>query len=56
MKDIKINMLEESNKIVANVELPRRYLVREPIQTFSNSDMITYLKAQGVFRTVKAQL
>ena len=48
MKDIKFNKREEGDKLIVDVELPRRILIREPVINFSNSQMIEYLKECGV--------
>ena len=48
MKEIKFNKKEEGNKLIVDVELPRRVFVRDPVTQFSNSDMIKYLEESGV--------
>lgn len=47
-KKINIETNKETKAIHASVELPKRHLAKEEVQTFSNADMIAYLKAQGV--------
>lgn len=44
MKEIKFNKKEEGDKLIVDVQLPRRKLIREPVIEFSNSDMIKYLE------------
>ena len=44
MKEIKFNKKEEGDKLIVDVELPRKFFVRDPSIEFSNSDMINYLK------------
>jgi len=44
----KIKITEKEGNLHATVELPRRHLAREEVQTFSNADMVAYLQQQGV--------
>ena len=48
MKQIIINKNEEDNKLIVNVKLPERKFARDPIQQFSNSELLEYLKEEGV--------
>lgn len=48
MKEIKFNKKESGDKLIVDVELPKRILDREPIMQFSNSDMIKYLEESGI--------
>ena len=48
MKQIIINKNEKDNKLIVNVKLPERKYARDPIQQFSNSELLEYLKEEGV--------
>ena len=51
MKHIIINKNEEDNKLIVNVKLPERKYARDPIQQFSNSELLEYLRQEGVLLT-----
>tara|TARA_R110002153_G_scaffold69389_2_gene183490 strand:- start:743 stop:1072 length:330 start_codon:yes stop_codon:yes gene_type:complete len=48
MKEIKIKKTEKDDKLIVNVKLPARRYARDPVYEFSNSELIQYLKEQGV--------
>jgi len=48
MKEIKINKTEKNNQLIIDVKLPERKYVRDPVQTFSNSEMLQYLSEQNI--------
>ena len=48
MKEIKIKKTEKDDKLIVNVKLPVRRYARDPVYEFSNSELIQYLKEQGV--------
>ena len=48
MKQIIIDKNEKDNKLIVNVKLPERKYARDPVQEFSNSELLEYLKEEGV--------
>ncbi len=48
MKQIIIDKNEKDNKLIVNVKLPERKYARDPIQQFSNSELLEYLKTEGI--------
>ena len=47
MRKIAIIKKDEGDKLTVNVKLVRRQYARETPETFSNSDMLEYLKQEG---------
>lgn len=47
MKKVKIDKKVGEKEITVDVQLTKRFYVKEPVVEFSNSDMIAYLKEQG---------
>ena len=48
MKQIIIDKNEKDDKLIVNVKLPERKYARDPIQPFSNSELLEYLKEEGI--------
>lgn len=48
MKEIKINKTKNDNQLIIDVKLPERKYVRDPVQTFSNSELLQYLSEQNI--------
>lgn len=48
MKQIIIDKNEEENRLIVNVKLPERRYARDPVQQFSNSELLEYLKEEGI--------
>ena len=48
MKEIKLNKTQKGNDLIVEVELPRRQFIKDPVVEFSNSDLLAYLKQEGI--------
>jgi len=48
MKEIKFNKQTKGNELIVDVELPRRHWSKDPIISFSNSEMNAYLESEGI--------
>lgn len=48
MKQIIIDKNEKDNQLIVNVKLPERKYARDPVQQFSNSELLEYLKEEGI--------
>lgn len=48
MKKQHIEIREEKDKMLVDVRLPVRVLSREPVSDLTNSELIQYLKDQGI--------
>lgn len=48
MKKININKTEKDDKLIIDVQLQSRRYSKEPSQQFSNSELIQYLKEEGI--------
>ncbi len=48
MKEIKLNKTQKGNDLIVEVELPQRRFIKDPVVEFSNSDLLAYLKQEGI--------
>ena len=48
MKKYNIQVKQEKEKILVDVELPRRHMSRDPVIEFSNSELLEYMKTEGI--------
>ena len=48
MKEIKLNKTQKGNDLIVEVELPQRQFIKDPVVEFSNSDLLAYLKQEGI--------
>ena len=48
MKEIKLNKTQKGDDLIVEVELPRRQFIKDPVVEFSNSDLLAYLKQEGI--------
>ena len=48
MKQILFKRKQQGNDLIVEVELPRRQFIKDPVIEFSNSDLLAYLKEEGI--------
>ena len=51
MKTIKISKKTEGSQLIVDVELPARRFANDPVQQFTNSELLEYLATEGISLT-----